>query len=133
MRILQLVAVAAVSFYGYQKWHSHKTSSREFMPVAMPDDAIPNQVIIFAPLQCPSEATIRANALAAKLNQLGISVRRSDSFKYSYNNRSDLAQASLVRSGDLMNGELPAVFINGRGKAQPSLEEIVAELNSIRQ
>jgi hypothetical protein len=133
MRVLQLVVVAGVSFFGYQKWCSHKASSREFIPVAMPDDAIPNQVIIYAPLNCPSEATIRANALAAKLNQIGISVKRSDSFQYSRNNRSDGERASLVHSGELINGELPAVFINGRGKAKPSLEEVVAEFNHSRQ
>jgi hypothetical protein len=35
-----------------------------------------------------------------------------------------------VRLNSVMNGELPIVFVNGRGKANPTLEEVIAEFGA---
>ena len=98
-----------------------------FAPAAMPDGARANTVIILAPVDCPEDAARRADALAAGLARMNIPAARSASYSASVTRPTAEDKAKLDRAMAVINGEIPAVFINGMGKANPSLEEVAAE------
>lgn len=117
-------------------WHSHEraASVRElkaisdgsgFVPVQMPDGAARNTVIILAPLNCPSAAAKRADALAARLTALGIPNVRTNQYAISSPTRD--MQSGIKHAAAIINGEIPAVMINGWGKANPTPEDVASE------
>ena len=93
----------------------------------MPDGARSNTVIILAPVHCPSDAAQRADALAAYLSDIGIPNVRSSSYRATRDNPTPEQQADVERAITVLDGEIPAVFINGVAKSNPSAEEIVLE------
>jgi hypothetical protein len=130
-------AIALIVILGAVRlWHSHEhaESVRElaaladsdgFVPVQMPDGAARDTVIILAPLNCPSAGAKRADALAARLTALGIpNVRTS---LYAISAPTQDMQSGIRHAAAIMNGEIPAVMINGKGKANPTAEEVATE------
>lgn len=101
-----------------------------FVAVAMPDGAQPDTAIILAALNCPSAQAKRADAMAAQLNRMGIPNRRANNFSVSHITREQVAL--IERTNVVMTGEIPIVFINGMAKANPSIEEVVAEYRRIK-
>ena len=93
----------------------------------MPDNAKEDIVIIFAPLNCPREAGQRARALNERLTQLDIPNMITSSYSLRYTDSSDAFKARIQRTAAIMEGEIPAVLINGMGKANPTAEEVAAE------
>lgn len=85
-----------------------------------------DSVIIFAPKNCTKEAARRADQLADDLKQHKISVLRSN--RASFENF-DISMQSKVDG--VMRGQVPIVIIDNWGKANPTLEEVVSEYNSI--
>lgn len=69
----------------------------------------------------------RADALSERLNRLGIPNVRSASYSVNRNDPSAEQKAGLDRAVGVLNGEIPAVFVNGMAKANPSAEEVAAE------
>lgn len=130
---LKILALAAVLGFAAHWWKTHdmpdvqaaSDNPNGFVPVTMPDGAGSEAVIILAPLNCPSEAAQRADALADRLTQLGIPNVRSAH----YSARFIDGQDDAARQGSLavLNGEIPAVFVHGMGKANPTAEEVAAE------
>ena len=93
----------------------------------MPDGAARNTVMVFAPHNCPREGAQRAAALTRALTRLGISnVRTSHYGAQVYEPNSD-TEAGFRRLSVVMNGEIPIVLFNGMGKANPTVDEVVAE------
>ncbi len=109
-------------------------SANGFLPVPMPRDARKNTVIIFAPANCPREDAQRARALAKKLTDLGIPNVQSSSYNLNISSAtpelSEAIQKSLERLDVVMRGKIPAVLVNGMGKANPAVEEVVREFRS---
>jgi len=133
MKVLPVLAVIAVAGVGYHYWDKNKAddvvpSPNGFVPVAMPDDSRPNTVIILAPLNCPSDAAQRAESLSERLTSSGIPNVRSDSFT-----SSDADQQRVDRTLKVLNGEIPAVFVNGMAQSNPTAEQVVAEFRRTRQ
>jgi hypothetical protein len=136
MIITKIFVVLAIVGGVYHFWHgrsvAHLTpeqmasSPGEFIATAMPDGAEKNKVLILAPVNCPSAAAKRADSLAAQLENMGIPVTRSNSFALRVNNPSEEDKASMERAASVLRGEIPAVFINGMGKANPSAEEVAS-------
>jgi hypothetical protein len=93
----------------------------------MPDGARPNTVIILAPENCPSEAAQRADSLASRLTEAGISNIRSSSYSTNIADPTKDQQAAVERAVKVLNGEVPAVFVNGMAKANPSFDDVVSE------
>jgi hypothetical protein len=131
-----LVIGLAVLAGGYRAWHSHEhtADTRElqaladgsgFVPVQMPDGSPPDTVLILAPLNCPSAGAKRADALAARLTALGIPNARRN--QYFVSSPTPERQTGIRHAFSLMDGEIPAVMINGRGKANPTAEEVATE------
>jgi|SRR5690349_911840 len=134
MNITKTVIVLAIAGAAYHFSHgrsaTHLTpeqmasSPGEFISSAMPDGAEKNKVLILAPVNCPSVAAKRADSLASQLENMGIPVSRSNHFSLRIKNPSDDDKASMERAASVLRGEIPAVFINGMGKANPSAEEV---------
>ena len=129
--IVLIVLVSAVRLWRSQE---HAASIRElqaisdsngFAPVQMPDGAARDTVIILAPFNCPSAAAKRADALAARLTALGIPNVRTN--QYAISSPTQDMQSGIKHAAQIMNGEIPAVMINGRGKANPTADEVATE------
>jgi hypothetical protein len=139
--VIRLLVFAAAVWFAFQWWKGsndpvHKLirdggvvqeASNGFVNVVMPDGARNNTVLIFAPVNCSSEAAQRADGLATELTRLGIPNERSSRFSSSINNPSSEQQDGVQRAVAVINGEIPAVFINGMAKANPTVEDVVAE------
>lgn len=95
----------------------------EFAAIPLPDGVSAQGVVIFAPENCPSEAAQRARQLASHLSAQRIPYRETSSADFSTLSSQD--EANRVMS--VMNGPVPVVYVNGRAKANPTPEEVVAE------
>ncbi|GAB2510362.1 hypothetical protein GCM10027084_26920 [Pseudoxanthomonas sangjuensis] len=100
-----------------------RASPNGFVAIPMPDGMSPSGIVIFAPKNCPSDAAQRARSLAGYLSDHRIGYANADSANYS--NLSSQEEATKVMS--VMNGPIPVVYVNGRAKANPTPEEVVAE------
>ena len=131
MNLFKLLLVVAVAGGGYHYWKTHSvaldlaaaTSESGFVSIPVPDGMSPHGVVVFAPENCPSDAAQRAYALVSDLGSRGVPVTRADAA--SFDNLPDAATAERIQT--VMNGQVPIVFVNGKAKANPSLEEVVAE------
>ncbi len=142
MSLTRVLFIAAVLGLGYKLWSGHQqeallqagtaSSLSGFVPVAMPGGARSGVVMVFAPVNCPSDAARRADELAAGLTRMGIAVQRSSHFSTETTNPSAEQQAQLQRTVAVLNGGIPAVFFNGMGKANPTLDEVVAQVRAPR-
>jgi hypothetical protein len=131
-----LVIGAVVLAGGAHLWHSHQRAvaardlaaladSNGFVPVQMPDGVPHDTVLILAPVNCPSAQAKRADALAARLTTMGIAnVRRNN---YSVSNPTPGEVAGIKRAFAIGEQDLPVVMINGKGKANPSADEVATE------
>lgn len=138
MTFLRLIFVLAVIAAGVQFWHSRSeekalralTSAAGFVPVPMPEGAARNTVIVFAPINCPREGAQRAREMAQKLNDRGIANVMSDHYGAQAFEPNPEVLAAYERLNAVMTGEIPIVLINGMGKANPTIEDVVAEFRS---
>jgi len=83
-------------------------------------------VLVFAAENCPYEDAQRADRLAAELSRNGLQVVRIHKIGFDLPN---VDQAEMDRLNSVMKGKLPIVFLHGRGKANPTLQEVLAEYN----
>lgn len=137
---IKLVLLLAIGGGGYQYWQQHQAaggglatvfgddaavaaSAGGFVPVPMPDGMSPHGVVVFAPENCPSDAAQRAYALISDLGGRGVPVVRAN--EANFNDLPDADTQQRVLS--VMNGQIPIVFVNGKAKANPGLEEVVSE------
>ena len=139
MRVLELMAIIGVAGLAVHLWQGHahqpinfgtaaaEPSPNGFVATAMPEGAQENTVLILAPVNCPSKAAQRADALSRKLTEMNIPNKRDNSFSLRINDPTHEQQAAMQRAGSVLGGEIPAVFINGMGKSNPSAEEAAAE------
>ncbi len=81
-------------------------------------------VIVFAPANCPKAAGQRADDMMSRLASSGIPATRARDANFSTEGMSPQAIQDL---NSVMAGTLPAVFVNGTGKANPSVEEVLAQ------
>ncbi|MGY0652070.1 hypothetical protein ACW7GZ_09425 [Luteimonas sp. A537] len=102
-------------------------SARGFVEIPMPDGLPARGVVVFAPANCPQDAGQRADAIVSHLQAQGIPHRRSSSANYS-----SLASADEARRVTaVMNGPIPVVYVNGRARANPSAQDVVAEYRNV--
>lgn len=88
-------------------------------------------VFVVAAENCPQEAAQRADRLAQALSERGIPVERTHQARFRFTSRPDAA--TLESMNNVMGGTLPIVFINGRAKSNPSLEQVTAEYKRATQ
>ena len=134
MRTLKVLAAIAALAIGVHVWHGRHGLTRDmlaladsngFVPVQMPDGSARDTVLILAPVNCPSDGAKRADALSSRLRELGIPNIRSS--QYSVSSLTQGNREGVKRAFAVMNGQIPAVMLNGRGKANPTADEVATE------
>jgi hypothetical protein len=132
----KLILAASVVGGGVHVWHAHEQTiaTRQlqasgdaygFVRVLAANGAPQNTAIILAALNCPSAQAKRADALAARLDELGIPNRRANNYAVANVTRD---QAPMIKqTSAVLGGEIPVVIINGKGKANPSIDDVVSE------
>jgi len=122
-----------------QLWHHHQravvdrdlasVSDRNgFVPIATAPGSPRDVAIVLAALNCPSAQAQRADALAAQLTRLGMANQRANNYDASITSRDQMPLVN--RTNAILGGEIPIVIINGRAKANPTLEEVKAEYSA---
>ena len=133
MKIIKLLLLLIVAGLAFQYWSTHQPktgpSANGFVTLPMLVGGAPGQVVVFAPENCPSEKARQADDLARQLASRNIPSVRSHDVSFT---STDPDPAIGARLNAVMNGELPIVFVNGRGKANPTFEEVLAEYRSTR-
>jgi len=136
MNLLKLVLVIAIGAGGYNYWRQHRqehpsggsgglsSTSRGFVSLPAVRDQSPSAVLVVAAEDCPHEDAQRADRLAEDLSRSGVPVVRTHAIGFEIANG---GSADVDRINQVMTGELPVVFVRGRAKANPSLEEVLAE------
>ncbi len=137
--LIKWLLVLALVGAGYQDWNKQRQarsltadgapirSSNGFVALPTVDGASKNVVMVVAAQNCTKEAAARADSLTAALTRSGIPVNRTRHVSFSFTNADE---GGRERISEVMKGELPIVFLNGRGKANPQLDEVVAEFQS---
>ena len=142
MNVVKTLAFVGVAICGVLAWDAYKPEGgmREmidgvrgqaqagrgdgsFIELPLPDGVSARGVVIFAPENCPSEAAQRARRLASVLSAQNIPYRETSSANYSALS----SQEEVSRVTAVMNGPIPIVYVDGRAKANPTAEEVVAE------
>ena len=137
-RFLLFLAVIGFAAHWWKDRHTSSVAPAEaanpsgFVQAAMPDGAPPNTIVILAPHNCPSDGAQRADSLARELEGRRIPVLRSSNYTASSDGSDAEGRASLDRALSILNGEIPAVFVNGMAKANPSVQEVIAEYQRTR-
>jgi len=127
---------------GVHVWHHHQRAvverelasvadSNGFVPIATAPGSARNVVIVLAALNCPSAQAQRADALAAQLTRLGVANQRANNYYASITSRDQMPLVN--RTNVVLGGEIPIVIINGRAKANPTIEEVQAEYSASNQ
>lgn len=142
MTFPRLVLIVALLGFGAHWWKQRSeaaamtrvTDPYGFVPVPMPagfenDDS----VLIFAPDNCPKEGAQRAAAISAGLTAQGIPNVRTSRYEAQAFEPTHENLASYKRLDTVMTGEIPIVLVNGRGKANATLEDVVAEYNHTKR
>ncbi len=141
MSLPRLIVAVALIGAAAHFWTKHRdaqeliaaTNTNGFVPIPMPDGAVRNQVLVFAPVGCPREGARRARALAQSLTDRGIDNALTAHYSVAAMEPGPEADAVIRRLNAVMNGELPIVLVNGMGKANPTMTDVVAELESTRR
>lgn len=137
MRAVHVLIIVAVGFLAYNQWAgdpdfgelvAEAGTDNGFIPALMLDGARPDTVYIMTPKNCPSEAAQRAERLAERLDERGIPTVRRDHFRAEVNNPTDEEMQLLNHTTAILDGEIPAVFVNDMGSVNPSVQEVVGEL-----
>lgn len=142
MNVLKTLAVVGLAIGGYVAWDLYKPEGGVqavidgagqrgagpggFVEMPLPDGVSARGVVVFTPRNCPSEAAQRARRLMSRLSSENVPYRQTDSAEFS--NIVSQEQADQVIA--VMEGPIPVVYVNGRAKANPSAEEVLAEYRS---
>lgn len=94
-----------------------------------------DRVIIYAPINCPSTTAQKADYLANELKRLKIPYSRINRFTTSADAgqiTKEQWQAFSKKINELLNQSGPKVFIKGKLKADPTLDEIISEYDATK-
>lgn len=132
LRILVVLGLIGLSLHWWTEHREEKelaamTSPNGFLPVPMPEDTPRNTILIFAPENCPREGAQRARELSKNLSEMGIRNVMTSSYSAAVFEPTEEKLAGYKRLNIVMTGEIPIALVNGMGKANPSLDELVSE------
>ncbi|SMF46598.1 hypothetical protein SAMN02745866_02978 [Alteromonadaceae bacterium Bs31] len=127
MKKLVILIIVIATGYHFYMGHSISTNENGFIEVVMPEGKSLGTVYILAPLNCPKEAGKRADLLESRLLSLGIPVARSSNGNVRASGNTKEDKNRFRNAVSVLKDEIPAVFINGMAKANPTVDEVVAE------
>lgn len=133
MGFLKFLLVLVLAMVGYHWWHKHRdlfvtdetaqvAGGTGFVAMPQPIGTSLGTVLIFAPRNCPSAAAQRARELSRELAAHDIPHALLDEANFDLDSPEQVASVKRV-----MEGTVPIVFVHGRGKANPSLDDVLAE------
>jgi len=136
MNIIRLLIVVGIAGGGYSYLKQQRCnmievgsgavlSANGFASLPPVDGQCARKVYVLAAKNCPGEDAKRADLLAAGLARKGIPVERTDRARFSLS--SPLESDVQTRISTIMEGPLPTVFVDGRAKSNPSIDEVVSE------
>ena len=136
MNIIRTLIVIGIAGTAYAYWNHHRDSltqldagaavnERGFATLPPVDGQNSGTVFVVAAQNCPHEDAQRADRLAEDISREGIPVQRVNTVNFSFLSAPD--NSTMERIDQVMTGPLPIVFVAGRAKSNPSLEEVVAE------
>lgn len=135
MNAKTIIVALIIAGAGYHFWNQYQ-QSRARQAITATADASgfiqlpgavgvdPNKVLILAAPNCPRAGAQRARALAGALAQRGIPYVQSGHIQF---NATPGQRFDRRRMDMVMTGPTPVVLIHGRGKSNPSLQEVIAE------
>ena len=133
---LMMVSVLCVAIWwkaGHRRGGEAATESADgasaaagWIQTAPPSGTNPNQVVIVAALNCPRAAAQRAVALARQLTAQQIPCLQTASVAFTFDNDTEAERLNKV-----MMADAPVVFVNHKAKANPALDEVVAEYRAL--
>jgi hypothetical protein len=134
VKFVLMGAAVAIAWLGWNQHNAHVearaiaalTDDRGFIEFGMPEGATNNEVLIVAAQNCPKDGAVRADRLAREMAERNIRYRRSSSVSFSVPQDADV-DAFVRRNNAIMNSEVPIVFVNGKVKSNPGLDEVIAE------
>jgi hypothetical protein len=100
-----------------------------FVPMPTPAGHSSAGVVVFAPANCTKAEGLRADDMMRQLEARGIPASRASSANFSTDG---MTPEGIQNLNSVMAGTLPAVFVNGTGKANPSFEEVAAQYERTR-
>lgn len=95
-----------------------------FIPMPTPSGHSAAGVVVFAPANCTKAEGLRADEMMRQLEASGIPATRASSANFS---GEGITPDVVKNLNSVMAGALPAVFVNGTGKANPSFAEVAAQ------
>ena len=116
----------------FNYWQEHIQQDKEyvsengFISLPKPKNLDIDSVIILAAENCTKDAARRADELASDLANRNIPYTRASRISFE-----NYAPALKSRLDSVMRGTLPIVLIDGRGKANPTLTEVLSEYDAI--
>ncbi|MBD8880249.1 hypothetical protein IHE49_07125 [Rhodanobacter sp. 7MK24] len=148
MNLLRLLLLLAAVGFAYHMWGPRRPLSpfeqieqaqaridapvqadadaQGFIPTDVPTGVEHGVVLVLAALNCPKDASQRADDMVERLRGMGIPAKRDDHLPVPRAIRMDQLD-SFKRANLVMSRGAPSVFINGMGKSNPTLHEVVAE------
>lgn len=139
--ILTVIASFALCFAGYQ-WHKSKQEKKLFVQdiksrtdqYGFLDISVnltgSNGIVIMAPINCPSRQAKIADYLATELNNQNIPATRINGYTFSpdLNNLTEREINQMIkRVQHVRTMAAPLVFVNGKVKSNPTIEDIKRE------
>lgn len=137
MNFIKLLVILGIAGAGYHYWKQHHdghsstaaveaamTSENGFVAMPSVEGQSTDAVLVVAAENCPHEDAQRADSLAADLSRKGVPVVRTHTINF---NLPGPDSAVVDRINSVMTGSLPIVFVHGRAKPNPTLEEVVDE------
>jgi len=130
-KIILFVVLAWMGFQGLSSVFSPKSKPDRFgfVPAMMPENAPPNQIIIFGAPNCNNETAERIRALVETMAQLQIPYQQTSDIRFNSDAIDDwdiFWQTTHIASADG-----PIVFINGKAKANPKVDEVIAQYKAM--
>lgn len=129
MRSLKFLITVGVLGLGFKLLPANSQAAnrleREFVAVPVPDEAAatPRQVLVYTSRQTSSAAT-RTQKLVEQLTVLKIPYHFTSSISQTLDSQD---QQGLDRFKQLMHEQQPIVFVDGKAKANPPVEDVVTE------
>ncbi|KGF72440.1 hypothetical protein DO97_08685 [Neosynechococcus sphagnicola sy1] len=101
-------------------------SSNGFVSAPLPDAmaANPHQVLVVGP-DCDSPEGVKTRELTRQLIQHNIPVQQASSVAFGSDSGTDFE--AIDRVDQVMQAGSPIVFVRGKAKANPGIEEVIAE------
>lgn len=133
MKILKLLAVILIAYGLYSNWDklmggsASKLNELGFSAIVMPDDAKPDDVIIYTAPNCPSAIAQRGRTLFRELRKENIPVKKSSRYAVRSTDTSREFKNKMQRTFSILESGGVTVLVGGYGKTDPTLDEVISQ------